>query len=226
MELVHGDALEAQPPQAALTGLAEVFGTAVGRPPIRSRALEPTLRGDDEIVGVGVQRLGDEDLAHLRAIRVGGVDEVDAQLDGAAQHRLRGFAVGRVAPDPPSCDAHRAVAEAVDGEVTADRDRAGRRGADCWVAHDQDCTVCPPSSVRRPDASGSPGYARHGAAGIEVADLKELNMQANVLWIIAVVIAIIGVIVLISGSVLWGIILLIIAALVGPGGVSIFNRRV
>jgi hypothetical protein len=50
-------------------------------------------------------------------------------------------------------------------------------------------------------------------------------VQANVLWIIAVVIAIIGVIVLISGSVLWGIILLIVAALVGPGGVSIFKRR-
>ena len=51
-------------------------------------------------------------------------------------------------------------------------------------------------------------------------------MQANVLWIIAVVLAIIGVIVIISGSWIWGIILLILAALVGPGGVSIFNRRV
>jgi len=50
-------------------------------------------------------------------------------------------------------------------------------------------------------------------------------MQPNVLWIIAVLIGIVGVIVLISGSVVWGIILLIVAALVGPGGVSIFNRR-
>jgi hypothetical protein len=50
-------------------------------------------------------------------------------------------------------------------------------------------------------------------------------MQPNVLWIIAVLIAIVGVIVLVSGSWLWGIILLIAAALVGPGGVSIFNRR-
>jgi drug/metabolite transporter (DMT)-like permease len=50
-------------------------------------------------------------------------------------------------------------------------------------------------------------------------------MNQNVLWIIAVVIAVIGVIVLISGSVLWGIILLVLAALVGPGGYSIFNRR-
>jgi hypothetical protein len=53
-----------------------------------------------------------------------------------------------------------------------------------------------------------------------------VEMPANVLWIIAVIIAIIGVIVLISGSVLWGIILLVLAALVGPGGYSIFNRRV
>jgi hypothetical protein len=50
-------------------------------------------------------------------------------------------------------------------------------------------------------------------------------MSASLLWIIAVVIAVFGVIVLISGSILWGIILLIIAALVGPGGVSLFSRR-
>ena len=50
-------------------------------------------------------------------------------------------------------------------------------------------------------------------------------MNATVLWIIAAIIAVVGVIVLISGSVLWGIILLIVAALVGPGGYSIFQRR-
>ena len=50
-------------------------------------------------------------------------------------------------------------------------------------------------------------------------------MNQNVLWIIAVLIAIVGVIVLISGSVLWGIILMVLAAIVGPGGYSIFNRR-
>ena len=50
-------------------------------------------------------------------------------------------------------------------------------------------------------------------------------MNANVLWIIAVVVAVIGVIVLISGSPVWGIILLVLAALIGPGGYSIFNRR-
>jgi hypothetical protein len=50
-------------------------------------------------------------------------------------------------------------------------------------------------------------------------------MSPTVLWIIAAVIAVIGVIVLISGSVVWGIILLVVAALVGPGGYSVFRRR-
>ena len=52
-----------------------------------------------------------------------------------------------------------------------------------------------------------------------------LNMNATVLWIIAAAIAVVGIIVLISGSVLWGIILLVVAAVVGPGGYSIFQRR-
>lgn len=50
-------------------------------------------------------------------------------------------------------------------------------------------------------------------------------MSSSVLWVIAVVLAVIGIIVLISGSILWGIILLVLAALVGPGGYSIFRSR-
>lgn len=45
------------------------------------------------------------------------------------------------------------------------------------------------------------------------------------LWIAAVVLAIYGVIQIFSGSILWGIILLILAAGIGPGGWSFFNRR-
>jgi hypothetical protein len=50
-------------------------------------------------------------------------------------------------------------------------------------------------------------------------------MSSTLLWVIAAIIAVVGIIVLISGSILWGIILLIVAALVGPGGYSIFRRR-
>ncbi|HEX7188785.1 MAG TPA: GPGG-motif small membrane protein [Actinomycetes bacterium] len=43
------------------------------------------------------------------------------------------------------------------------------------------------------------------------------------LWILAVLIGIWGVVTLIRGQVLLGIVLIIVAFLVGPGGVSIFT---
>jgi hypothetical protein len=44
-----------------------------------------------------------------------------------------------------------------------------------------------------------------------------------VLWIIAVIIGIYGVLRLIRGDILVGIVLIVVAFLVGPGGVSIFT---
>jgi hypothetical protein len=57
-------------------------------------------------------------------------------------------------------------------------------------------------------------------------DAGGVAVSPNLLWIIAVIVAIIGIIVLISGSIVWGIVLLIAAALIGPGGYSIFRGRV
>jgi hypothetical protein len=51
-------------------------------------------------------------------------------------------------------------------------------------------------------------------------------MNASVLWILAVILVIAGIVVLIQGSALLGILLIVAGLLVGPGGVSIFNRRV
>jgi TM2 domain-containing membrane protein YozV len=51
---------------------------------------------------------------------------------------------------------------------------------------------------------------------------KENNV-ATVLWIIAVIIGIFGVFRLIRGDILVGIVLIVLAFLVGPGGVSIFT---
>ncbi|MFZ0141251.1 MAG: GPGG-motif small membrane protein [Aeromicrobium sp.] len=47
--------------------------------------------------------------------------------------------------------------------------------------------------------------------------------MATVLWIIAVIIGIFGVLRLIRGDILMGIVLIVVAFLVGPGGVSIFT---
>ncbi|MFI5428207.1 GPGG-motif small membrane protein [Aeromicrobium sp. UC242_57] len=45
------------------------------------------------------------------------------------------------------------------------------------------------------------------------------------LWIIAVALVIYGIITLVNGSILLGIVLIVLGLAVGPGGWSIFNRR-
>jgi len=46
-----------------------------------------------------------------------------------------------------------------------------------------------------------------------------------ILWIVAVILAIVGVIQLLQGQIILGIVLLVVACLVGPGGYSIFRGR-
>ena len=44
------------------------------------------------------------------------------------------------------------------------------------------------------------------------------------LWIAAVVLVVYGIVMIINGSLLWGIVLIILGCAVGPGGWSVFNR--
>ena len=46
---------------------------------------------------------------------------------------------------------------------------------------------------------------------------------ATLLWIIAVVLVIAGIVTLVRGGLMAGIILIVIGLLIGPGGVSIFK---
>lgn len=47
--------------------------------------------------------------------------------------------------------------------------------------------------------------------------------MAFILWLIAVILVISGIVTIIRGSVLFGILLIVVGLLVGPGGVSIFT---
>jgi hypothetical protein len=47
--------------------------------------------------------------------------------------------------------------------------------------------------------------------------------MAFVLWILAVIMVIWGIVTIIRGGLLWGVVLIILGLLVGPGGVSIFT---
>jgi hypothetical protein len=47
--------------------------------------------------------------------------------------------------------------------------------------------------------------------------------MATLLWILAVVLVIAGVFAILRKQMIWGIVLIIVGLLVGPGGVSIFS---
>jgi len=47
--------------------------------------------------------------------------------------------------------------------------------------------------------------------------------MAILLWILAVILVVSGIFSLIRGEVLWGVVLIIVGLLVGPGGVSLFT---
>jgi hypothetical protein len=46
-----------------------------------------------------------------------------------------------------------------------------------------------------------------------------------VLWLIAAILVIVGIVQIFQGQFLFGIVLIVIGCLVGPGGYSIFSRR-
>lgn len=59
---------------------------------------------------------------------------------------------------------------------------------------------------------------------LQAALLAANNGGADtVLWIIAAVLVIAGIFAIVRGAILWGIILIIVGLLVGPGGVSVFS---
>ena len=136
MELVEVDAVKPQPAQAHLDALDQVAGAAHVLGFGRSLAGDTALGGDDQARRVGVKRLGDQALGNLRAVGVGGVDQRDAQFDGAAEDAAGFGGVGWLAPGAFAHQAHGSVAETMDGKVAADEEGAAQSGGGSECAHD------------------------------------------------------------------------------------------
>jgi hypothetical protein len=63
------------------------------------------------------------------------------------------------------------------------------------------------------------------AEGYETCRTKERPVSATILWILAAVLVIIGIVQLIQGQIILGIVLIVAGCLVGPGGYSLFRSR-
>ena len=49
-------------------------------------------------------------------------------------------------------------------------------------------------------------------------------MKGTLLWVIAAILVVVGVVQLFQGQIIFGVVLIIAGCLVGPGGYSVFNR--
>jgi hypothetical protein len=67
------------------------------------------------------------------------------------------------------------------------------------------------------------GSSRHPIGAIFPQVIRARTSMATLLWIIAVVLVIAGVFAILRKQLIWGIVLIVVGLLVGPGGVSIFT---
>ncbi len=91
VQLVEVDRLDLEPAQAQLALLLQVLREPEDVPMTWPGSGESGLGRDDQALGIGVQRLGDQLLTDRRAVGVGRVDEVDARARrlGAARRGHR-----------------------------------------------------------------------------------------------------------------------------------------
>jgi hypothetical protein len=61
------------------------------------------------------------------------------------------------------------------------------------------------------------------APGADQAPAGSETAMVTLLWILAVVLVIAGIFAIVRGQMLWGIVLIVVGLLVGPGGVSVFT---
>ncbi len=52
---------------------------------------------------------------------------------------------------------------------------------------------------------------------------ENIGSMEFILWLIAVVLVVAGVVTLVRGAILYGVLLIVVGLIIGPGGVSIFS---
>jgi hypothetical protein len=119
-----------------------------------------------------------------------------------------------------------------EGPIDVSRRPYGERGASCQ-AGDQRSSMRAPVVRREDEVSSLPargiGQMSWQKGGSMLGTLALLAQEANegatdtILWIIAAVLVVAGIVAIVRGGVLWGIILIVAGLLVGPGGVSLFD---
>jgi hypothetical protein len=82
----------------------------------------------------------------------------------------------------------------------------------------------PIGCTQRPvDRARFRGIRRVATKGWGAGVPENIRAMEFILWLIAVVLVVAGIVTLVRGAILYGILLIVVGLLVGPGGVSIFS---
>src|SRR6267378_2125280 len=128
VQLIQTNPVEAQPPQARFTCRLQMFGRSVFDPLVRTRPLEATLCGKDDVLRIRIQSLSNDALAYVRTIRICSVKEIDSEFR-CASHDANGLTPIRgFAPDSLAGEPHRTQSEPSYEEIVADQQFAAEAG--------------------------------------------------------------------------------------------------
>jgi len=82
------------------------------------------------------------------------------------------------------------------------------------------------TTVTAAHGNDPPPTGQRPARGVAIPTTgKGAAVNATVLWLIAAVLVIVGIVQLLQGQIILGIVLIVVGLLVGPGGYSVFDRR-
>src|SRR5437868_11638387 len=97
-----------------------MFGAAIRNPSVWAGPLKARFGRNQKIGRIRMERLGEETLGNFGPVGVGGVDEIDSQLDRALQDGNCLGMVGRFSPDAGAGESHRAETEPANRDVATD----------------------------------------------------------------------------------------------------------
>src|SRR5260370_41635698 len=101
---------------------------SVFNPIVRTRPLEATLCGNDDTLRIRIQSLSNDSFAHVRAIRIRRVNEIDSKFRCASYNANGLTPIRRFAPDSLAGEPHRTQSEPSHEEIVADQQFAAETG--------------------------------------------------------------------------------------------------
>ncbi len=120
VELIKVDAVHLEAPKAPFARLSQVLRASVFDPPSWSRPNQTAFGRDDHTCRVWMERLSNQAFGDIGAIGVGGIEKVNAQIDGPSQHRDRSVSILRFPPYPRTGQPHGAEPESMHGGDSTD----------------------------------------------------------------------------------------------------------